>query len=132
MISRGVRNLATTAVAAATVVAAASSVSSTSPTSASAQQSALLPSSPRAVADVPSLEAAPEGFTRLDLSRIPLGHHLLHSALAGDDLVERYELFVSKDGKNLQAKARLGHLGMCTYAHAHTRTLRGSIRMCIS
>ena len=54
-------------------------------------------------------------FTRIDLTKFNFDHHLLHTALSGDDKLERYELFFDKDARKLRAMARLGHKGTQTW-----------------
>lgn len=58
-----------------------------------------------------------EVFVPIDMSKFSLDHHLLHSALAGDDKLERYELHLSsKDKRSVIAKARLGSKA-CGHPH---------------
>jgi len=56
----------------------------------------------------------------LDLSRFPLEHHLLHSALAGEDKLESYELELSTDKTSLRARVRFG-----SKACGHPRIVHG-------
>ena len=45
-----------------------------------------------------------------------MDHHLLHSALSGDDKLEKYELYLDTPKRNLRAVARLGDRA-CGHPH---------------
>lgn len=76
-------------------------------------------SPPRAAAAVSPPPASPT-FVSLDMSRYPLEHHLLHSALAGEDKLEAYELQLSTDKTALRARVRFG-----SKACGHPRIVHG-------
>lgn len=56
----------------------------------------------------------------IDMSKYNLDHHLLHSALSGDDKLERYDLALAPDARSLRAIVRLGD-----QACGHPRIVHG-------
>jgi len=44
----------------------------------------------------------------VDLTKHNMDHHLLHSALSGEDKLEKYDLYLDSQKQNLRAVARLG------------------------
>jgi acyl-coenzyme A thioesterase PaaI-like protein len=94
-----------------------------SPVSPRAAAAALpMPAAPAAAHPVapPAVAPAPPTYVSLDLSRFPLEHHLLHSALAGEDKLEAYALEVSTDKTALRARVRFGNK-----ACGHPRIVHG-------
>ncbi len=55
-----------------------------------------------------ALPPQPLALTRLDFARSSMAHHLLHGALAGADMLERYELSLSSDRQRLRGEVCLG------------------------
>jgi acyl-coenzyme A thioesterase PaaI-like protein len=58
----------------------------------------------------PQPPAAPQplALTRLSFERASMPHHLLHGALAGEHMLERYELSLSSDRQQLRGAVCLG------------------------
>ena len=47
-------------------------------------------------------------WIKVDFSKFPLEHHLVHASLTGDGKVEEYNLFLSPDRKSARIELRLG------------------------